>query len=58
MEGLEHPLTSPRVHARVPGRLGRYETPAIGGETVRGYVPVPLPPVPAVDLTGLQTALE
>jgi len=41
-----------------PTRLGHYETTAVGGETVRAYVPVPLPPVPAVDLTGLQTALE
>jgi Fic family protein len=41
-----------------PTRLGRYETTAIGGETVRAYVPVPLPPVPPVDFTGLQTALE
>jgi len=41
-----------------PTRLGHYETTAVGGETVRAYVPVPLPPIPAVDLTGLQTALE
>jgi Fic family protein len=39
-------------------RLGRYEATAIGGEAVRAYVPQPLPPVPPVDLTGLQTALE
>jgi Fic family protein len=39
-------------------RLGRYETTAVGGETVRAYVPVPLPPIPAVDLSGLQIALE
>lgn len=41
-----------------PSRLGRYETTAIGGETVRAYVPIPLPPVPPVDLTGLHVALE
>jgi Fic family protein len=41
-----------------PTRLGRYETTAVGGETVRAYVPVPLPPIPPVDLTGLQVALE
>jgi Fic family protein len=41
-----------------PTRLGRYETTAIGGEVVRAYVPVPLPPTPPVDLAGLQTALE
>ena len=41
-----------------PTRLGHYETTAVGGERVRAYVPIPLPPVPAVDLTGLQAALE
>lgn len=39
-------------------RLGHYEAIAIGGEAVRAYVPVPLPPDPPVDLTGLQIALE
>jgi len=39
-------------------RLGRYETTAVGGETVRAYVPRPLPPDPQVDLRGLQSALE
>jgi Fic family protein len=41
-----------------PTRLGHYETTAVGGETVRAYVPVPLPPIPPVDLAGLQIALE
>jgi len=41
-----------------PTRLGRYETTAIGGETVRAYIPIPLPPVPPVDLDGLHVALE
>lgn len=41
-----------------PSRLGRYETTAVGGETVRAFVPPPLPPVPPVDLTGLQLPLE
>jgi Fic family protein len=39
-------------------RLGRYETTVFGGESVRAYVPVPLPPIPPVDLSGLQIALE
>lgn len=39
-------------------RLGRYETTAVGGETVRAFLPPPLPPVPPVDLTGLQLPLE
>jgi hypothetical protein len=37
-------------------RLGRYETTVAGGETVRAYVPAPLPPIPAVELTGLRWA--
>jgi Fic family protein len=41
-----------------PSRLGHYETTAVGGETVRAYIPVPLPPIPPVDLAGLQVALE
>jgi Fic family protein len=41
-----------------PTRLGRYQATAIAGESVRAYVPVPLPPIPAVNLAGLQTALE
>jgi Fic family protein len=41
-----------------PTRLGHYETTAVAGETVRAYVPVPLPPDPAIDLSGLQIALE
>ena len=39
-------------------RVGRYETTAVAGETVRAYIPVPLPPNPPVDLTGRQAALE
>ena len=41
-----------------PSRLGRYETTAVAGETVRAYVPVPLPPIPPVDLSGLHVPLE
>ena len=41
-----------------PTRLGRYETTSVGGENVRAYIPVPLPPIPPVDLTGHQAALE
>jgi Fic family protein len=41
-----------------PTRLGHCETTAVSGETVRAYVPVPLPPNPPVDLAGLQVALE
>lgn len=41
-----------------PTRLGRYETTAVAGETVRAYVPIPLPPIPAIDLSGLHAPLE
>lgn len=39
-------------------RLGTYIVSAIGGETVRSYVPPPLPPVPAVGMGQLQLLLE
>jgi Fic family protein len=35
------------------GRIGRYVTTSAVGETVRAYVPRPLPPTPPIDLTGL-----
>lgn len=34
------------------GQTGRYETTSIAGETVRAFVPRPLPPVPPVELHG------
>jgi Fic family protein len=38
---------------------GRYASSAAGGETVRAFVPHPLPPAPPLDLTGeRQTLLE
>ncbi len=41
------------------GETGRYEVTAAGGETVRAFVPNPLPPVPALALDGpLQQSLE
>jgi hypothetical protein len=39
-------------------RLGRYEISTAGGETVRAYLPPPLPPVPALRLETLQVLLE
>ena len=35
------------------GRIGTYATSSVAGETVRAYVPKPLPPEPGLDLTGL-----
>lgn len=41
------------------GTGGRYEVTTAGGESVRAFVPAPLPPVPAQVLAGdLQTRLE
>ncbi|MDE0173223.1 MAG: Fic family protein [Defluviicoccus sp.] len=40
------------------GETGRYEAIVVGGETVRAFVPAPLPPAPSLDLTVLQSSLE
>ena len=41
------------------GEIGRYESVSAGGERVRAFVPLPLPPDPALVLDGpLQQALE
>jgi len=34
------------------GQTGRYETTSVAGETVRAFIPKPLPPVPPVKLHG------
>jgi Fic family protein len=39
-------------------RLGRYAVSTVGGESVRAFVPPPLPPVPPVRLDALQVLLE
>ena len=41
------------------GEIGGYETTSTGGETVRAFVPAPLPPTPPISLDGsLQQAFE
>ena len=41
------------------GEAGRYESTTVGGEQVRAFVPLPLPPNPALALEGsLQRTLE
>ena len=40
------------------GTTGRYELTIAAGETVRAFVPAPLPPEPPVDLQALQEPLE
>lgn len=39
-------------------RLGTYVTSSAGGETVRAFIPPPLPPLPQLDLSGLHQLLE
>ena len=39
-------------------RIGEYVTSTVGGETVRAFVPPPLPPNPPVHLESLQLLLE
>ncbi|MCE2519287.1 MAG: Fic family protein [Alphaproteobacteria bacterium] len=39
-------------------KTGRYESIVVSGETVRAFVPVPLPPAPDLDLPILQPRLE
>lgn len=40
------------------GLSGTYDVTSFGGETVRAFVPAPLPPNPALKLAELQVALE
>lgn len=41
------------------GETGRYEATAAGGESVRAFIPAPLPPTPPLAFeTGLERALE
>jgi Fic family protein len=40
------------------GRTGRYETTTVGGESVKAFIPRPLPPDPPLDLKNLHVALE
>ena len=39
-------------------RLGRYSETNVGGETVRAFVPPPLPPTPAIDVLPLLERLS
>lgn len=36
---------------------GRYEVARVGGEEVRSFIPDPLPPVPAIELSGARLAM-
>ena len=39
-------------------RLGRFVVTSVGGETVRAFVPPPLPPSPGIDVASLAQPLE
>lgn len=43
---------------KVSGRIGTYATTTVGGESVRAYVPPPLPPNPQLDLSPMYGKLE
>ncbi len=40
------------------GRLGTYVASSVAGETVRAFIPPPLPPIPKLELDGLYHHLE
>ncbi|PYV97647.1 MAG: cell filamentation protein Fic [Acidobacteria bacterium] len=44
--------------AKSQNRLGTYITSSVSGESVRAYIPPPLPPVPALKLEGLFQRLD
>ena len=46
------------MHASDNHRIGRFVVSTAGGETVRAYVPPPLPPAPPVHLDSVQVLLE
>jgi len=39
-------------------RLGTFVVSSVGGESVKAFIPPPLPPRPAVDLTSLMDVLD
>ena len=44
--------------AKLPGRLGTYVDSSVAGETVRAFIPPPLPPAPKLEFDGLYPHLE
>src|SRR6202140_1271044 len=49
-------LTMPA--SQLQSRIGTYVTSSVVGETVRAFIPPPLPPVPKLELDGLYQQLE
>ncbi len=48
----------PMPASKSQSRLGSYVTSSVTGETVRAFIPPPLPPIPAVELSGLHQQLD
>jgi hypothetical protein len=46
------------AEARKNERAGKFIVSSFGGESVRAYVPAPLPPTPSLPLDGIQVLLE
>lgn len=44
--------------SKLRNRLGTYVTSSVAGETVRAYIPPPLPPVPELKLSGLHRQID
>jgi cell filamentation protein, protein adenylyltransferase len=44
--------------SKLQSRLGTYVTSSVAGERVRAFIPPPLPPIPAVDLSTLHQQLD
>jgi len=44
--------------SQLQSRIGTYVTSSVVGETVRAFIPPPLPPVPKLELDGLYQQLE
>jgi Fic family protein len=44
--------------SKLQNRLGTYVTGSVSGETVRAFIPPPLPPIPALELSGLHRQLD
>jgi len=44
--------------SKLQGRIGTYVTSSVAGETVRAFMPPPLPPAPELQLKGLHQHID